>query len=270
VFLNPLPLTKVVKTANAENSDGTEQSPQEAFPPADNSVPPEFEFHANNFPARSTPKDRLLKPEPTLSGDAESSSLHLPSVVTPIEEWEPVPSSRSPSPMVLKKSPSKEEQREQRAHQVITESITTLLGKRQASKEEVVATAQNGRLAKRSRPLFRTKVGTSSLFLERKFTIYLQSLNKEKERAVEEADGDTFVFGTPKNGVVFRPVLLEPGVEGEIGAIMDPRQDDGTRVTYEDPRQREEMQRLASLLGGKEDAAPKPRGKRRSARVAGF
>ena len=134
------------------------------FPPADNSVPPEFEFHTDNFLARSTPKkDRLLKPEPTLSGDAENGSLHLLSAVTPIEEWETVPSSRSPSPMVLKKSPSKEEQREQRAHQVITESITTLLGKRQASKEEVVATAQNGRLAKRSRPLFRTKVGTSSL-----------------------------------------------------------------------------------------------------------
>jgi hypothetical protein len=72
--------------------------------------------------------------------------------------------------MVLKKSPSKEEEMEQRAHQAIAESITTLLGKRQASKEEVVATAQNGRLAKRSRPMFRTKVGISSLFLEWKFT----------------------------------------------------------------------------------------------------
>ena len=106
--------------------------------------------------------------------------------------------------------------------------------------------------------------------MERKFTICLKSLNKEKEREVEEVDGDTFVFGTPKNGVVFRPVLLDPGIEGENGAITDPRKDDGTRVTYEDPRQREEMQRLASLLGGKEDVAPKPRGKRRSARVAGF
>jgi hypothetical protein len=99
----------------------------------------------------------------------------------------------------------------------------------------------------------------------------LQSLNKEKERAVEEVDGDTFVFGTPKNGVIFRPVLLEPCIEGENGVITDPRkEDDGTRVTYEDPRQREEKQRLASLLSGKEDAAPKPRGKRRSTRVAGF
>ena len=60
--------------------------------------------------------------------------------------------------MVLKKSPSKEEEREQRAQQVITESITTLLGKRQASKEEVVAIAQNGRVTKRSRPLSRAKV----------------------------------------------------------------------------------------------------------------
>jgi hypothetical protein len=73
-----------------------------------------------------------------------------------------VPSSRSPSPMVLKRLPSKEEQREQRAHQVITESIATLLGKRQASKEEVVVTAQNGRVAKRSRPLPRTKAGNPS------------------------------------------------------------------------------------------------------------
>jgi hypothetical protein len=61
--------------------------------------------------------------------------------------------------MVLKKSLSKEEEREQRAHQVIADSITTLLGKRQASKEEVVA-AQNGRVAKRSRPLSRAKVGS--------------------------------------------------------------------------------------------------------------
>jgi len=65
--------------------------------------------------------------------------------------------------MVLKKSPSKEEEREQRAHQVITESITTLLGKRQASKEEIVAIAHNGRVTKRSRPLSRTKVTRSSL-----------------------------------------------------------------------------------------------------------
>ena len=66
--------------------------------------------------------------------------------------------------MVLRKSPSKEEEREQRAHQVIAESITTLLGKRQASKEEVVTAAQNGRVAKRSRPLSRAKVGGLSLF----------------------------------------------------------------------------------------------------------
>lgn len=95
-------------------------------------------------------------------------------------------------------------------------------------------------------------------------------MNKEKEQAIEEVDGDAFVFGTPKNGVIFRPVLLEPGVGGENGnLISDPHKDDDTRVTYEDPRQREEKQRLALLLGGK-DAAPKPRGKRRSARVAGF
>lgn len=100
---------------------------------------------------------------------------------------------------------------------------------------------------------------------------HLQSLNKEKERAVEEAEGDTFVFGTPKNGVVFRPVLLEPGVGGENGDVTaDLHKDDGTRVTYEDPRQREERQRLVSILGGKEEVVPKPRGKRRSTRLAGF
>jgi len=75
--------------------------------------------------------------------------------------------------MVLKKSPSKEVEREQRAHQVITESITTLLGKRQASKEEVVATAQNGRVAKRSRPLSRTKVGgLSSLSGDKIYNVF--------------------------------------------------------------------------------------------------
>lgn len=156
---------KPTKTANTENSGGTELNPQGTFPSADNSILPEFEFHTGNFIARSTPKkDRFLKPEPTLSGDVESRSQYLPSVAMHTEEWEPVPSSRSPSPMVLRKSPSKEEEREQRAHQVITESITTLLGKRQASKEEVVTAAQNGRVAKRSRPLSRTKVGGLSLF----------------------------------------------------------------------------------------------------------
>lgn len=68
--------------------------------------------------------------------------------------------------MVLIKSPSKEEEREERAHQVIAESIATLLGKRQASKEEVVATAQNGRVTKRSRPLSRNKVRSLSLWYE--------------------------------------------------------------------------------------------------------
>ena len=162
--VEPEPRPAPDKTVDAENSGRTESDTQGTLPPADNSILPEFEFHTNNLLARSTPKkDRLLKTEPTLCGDAESSFLYLPSAVTHIEGWEPVPSSRSPSPMVLRKSPSKEEEREQRAHQVITESITTLLGKRQASKEEVVATAQNGRLAKRSRPLFRAKVGVSPL-----------------------------------------------------------------------------------------------------------
>jgi len=104
-----------------------------------------------------------------------------------------------------------------------------------------------------------------------KFTLRLQSLNKEKERTVEETEGDSFVFGTPNNGGLFRPVLLEPGIEDVTGGVtVDPRKDDGTRVTYEDPRQREEKQRLVSILGGKEGGAPKPRGKRRSTRLAGF
>jgi len=65
--------------------------------------------------------------------------------------------------------------------------------------------------------------------------------------------------------------LLGPGIEGENdGVTVDPRENDGTRVTYEDPRQREEKQRLASILGGKEDGTPKPRPKRRSTRLAGF
>ena len=148
------------KVANVGNSEGAELNPQESFPPADNSILPDFEFRTNNFLGRSTPnKDRLLNPEPTLGGNVESSSPHLSSAATPIEGWEPVPSSRSPSPMVLtKSSPSKEEEREQRAHQLIADSITTLLGKRQASKEEVDATVQNARVTKRSRPLSRNKV----------------------------------------------------------------------------------------------------------------
>lgn len=159
-----LPLTRTVETANTDNPRRIESNPKGTFPPADNSILPEFEFRTDNFLGHSTlKKDRLLKPEPTLNGDAESNSLQLPSAVTHIEEWEPVPSSRSPSPMVLKKSPSKEEEREQRAHQVIAESITTLLGKRQASKEEVVVAVQNGRQPKRPRPLSRAKVGGSSL-----------------------------------------------------------------------------------------------------------
>jgi hypothetical protein len=97
-------------------------------------------------------------------------------------------------------------------------------------------------------------------------------VNKEKERAAEEVDDDdSFVFGTPKNGAAFRPVLFEPSAESVNGDVTaGPLKDDDTRVTYEDPRQREERQRLVSLLGGKEEVAPKFRGKRRSTRVAGF
>ncbi|KAF9790343.1 hypothetical protein BJ322DRAFT_1035700 [Thelephora terrestris] len=239
---------------DAGNSAGTESDTQETFPPADNSIPQELEFHTINFLGRSTPKKNRLKSGLLPGGDTESSSLHLFSTSTPIEGWEPVPSSRSPSPMVLKKSPKKVEEREQRAHQVIAESITTLLGKRQASKEEIVTTTNSGRVTKRSRPLSRNK-----------------SLNKEKERAAEEVEVDSFVFGTPKNGVVFRPVPLEPGAEdGDRSLVQEPLEDDGMRVTYEDPRQREERQRLASILGGREESILEPRGRRRrSARLAG-
>ncbi|KAF9650190.1 hypothetical protein BDM02DRAFT_3259867 [Thelephora ganbajun] len=249
--VEPTSAPKPVLQSNAENYDGTEPNPQETFPLADNSILPEFESHTSDS-ACSTPKeDWLLKQEPTLTGDAESSSLRLSSAAAHIEGWEPVPSSRSPSPMV--RSPSKEEEREQRAHQAIAESITTLLGKRQVSKE-VVVTAQNGRGVKRPRPLSRAK-----------------SLNKGKEWAAEEVEDDSFVFGTPKNGAIFHPVLIEPGAEdGNRIAMADPHKDDGTRVTYEDPRQREERQRLVSLLGGKGEVVPKPRGKRRSTRLAGF
>ena len=152
-------LTEAVKVDDAEDADGTGSNQQETFPPADNSIAPEFEFYTNNFLGRSTPKKgQPLRSESTLGGDTESCSLHLSSTSTHTEGWEPVPSSRSPSPMMLKKSPSKEAEREQRAHQAITESITTLLGKRQASKEEVVATGYNGRVTKRSRPLTRNRV----------------------------------------------------------------------------------------------------------------
>jgi hypothetical protein len=82
---------------------------------------------------------------------------------------------------------------------------------------------------------------------------------------------DSFVFDVPKNGAVFRPALLNPSTEdGNQDPITEPPKDDGMRVTYEDPRQREERQRLALLLSGKEESVPKPRGKRRSTRLAGF
>ena len=101
--------------------------------------------------------------------------------------------------------------------------------------------------------------------------MHLKSLNKEKGRAAEEVEVDSFVFGTPKNGVVFRPVLLDPSTEdGNRNVMIEPLKDDDMRVTYEDPRQREERQRLALLLSGKDESAPKPRGKRRSSRLAGF
>ena len=270
--LTSFSLTEAVKVDDAEDAGGIESNQQETIPLADNSIAPEFEFYTNNFLGRSTPrKGQPLRSEPTLGGDAESCSLHLSSTSTHTEGWEPVPSSRSPSPMVLKKSPSKEAEREQRAHQAITESITTLLGKRQASKEEVVTTGHNGRVTKRSRPLIRNRVQNFSCFPEVELTPNSQSLNKEKERAAEEVEVDSFVFGTPKSGAVFHPVLLEPGAEDSNRGLMEePLKDDDMRVTYEDLRQREERQRLALILGGKEENAPKPRGKRRSTRLAGF
>lgn len=96
-------------------------------------------------------------------------------------------------------------------------------------------------------------------------------MNKEKGWAADEVEADSFVFGAPKNGTVFRPVLLESNIEdGDQNVVAEPPEDDGMRVTYEDPRQREERQRLALLLSGKEANIPKPRGKRRSTRLAGF
>lgn len=103
------------------------------------------------------------------------------------------------------------------------------------------------------------------------FTTCSQSLNKEKGCAAEEVEVDSFIFGTPKNGAAFRPVMLEPNTEdGDQNLTTKLPKDDDMRVTYEDPRQREERQRLALLLSGKEESAPKPRGKRRSTRLAGF
>ena len=267
--VSPPPLAE---TTLAGNSCGTEPTSQRRLPSVDNSIPPGFEFHTNDFLGHSTPKrDRLLKPGPTLDGDTENSSLQLPSVMAHTGGWEPVPSSRSPSPMVLRKSPNKEEEREQRAHQVITESITTLLGKRQASKEEVVATVHNGRMTKRSRPYSKNKVQNFPSFSKANYIKHLQSSGKEKGHAVEEAEVDSFVFGATESRTVFRPVLLEPCIEdGNHNLMAKPSDDDGMRVTYEDPRQREERQRLALILGGKEESAQKPRWKRRSTRLAGF
>ena len=81
-------------------------------------------------------------------------------------------------------------------------------------------------------------------------------MNKEKERATEEVEGDPFVFGTSNNGAVFHPVLLGPGPEDENGNVMaDGHKDDGARVTYDAfrplaKRVRIEVEEEAARLGG--------------------
>jgi hypothetical protein len=109
--------------------------------------------HSGMFVGHSTPKrnaPRLLR--------QEKSPAHDPLPTESPSSVEKIPSSTTPSPMKIRDSPYKKPLLDQQATRKLQESITNLLGKRRSSTEEIANAPQQGRVAKRTRPMSRTKV----------------------------------------------------------------------------------------------------------------
>ncbi|KAF8872587.1 hypothetical protein BD779DRAFT_1613786 [Infundibulicybe gibba] len=131
-----------------------------------------------------------------------------------------VPSSTTPSPMQIPRHPSRPPPSPARIPNEVTralqESITSLLGKRQPSDDELVS----GRVGKRARP-HRSKP---------------PSRQPSEAQISEPAPIPAPVFGSTSAFGVFVP-------DGGAGAGID-EQEESLRVMYEDPGQRDERKNL--------------------------
>ncbi|KAG2064023.1 hypothetical protein BDR04DRAFT_1110728 [Suillus decipiens] len=158
-----------------------------------------------------------------------------------------IPSSTSPSPMKLPPSSDARLIREPSPVRVphprdvareLQESLTTLLGKRQISEDDVMRPGQ--RKGKRPRPLPRPKV---------------QSRQETRETITRE----------PSTRLVPLPQPMYYDAMSLLDGSARPSED-SLRVTYEDPGQEAEKRKLMALLG-EENMSRK--GRRKNTRIAG-
>ncbi|KAH7884859.1 hypothetical protein F5I97DRAFT_1892879 [Phlebopus sp. FC_14] len=192
------------------------------------------------------PQD-LLCPNPQDDPRMSSSPPLLPPQSSSPVHDALIPSSKSPSPMKLLSSsipetvPSPVRPPDPDAvAKALQKSLTSLLGKRQTSEEDILPQPRKG---KRARP---------------------------QPRNVQSRQQSHDLLISPP-----RPI---PHPELDSAAYVDMSLLDGTRsadeslrVTYDDPAQREEKRRLMMLLGGEPPVEENVRRKgRRTARVAGF
>ncbi|KAG5636707.1 hypothetical protein H0H81_007103 [Sphagnurus paluster] len=179
-----------------------------------------------------------------------------------------IPSSKSPSPL---KIPGHQQARARVPTEsptrippglvkTLEDNITTLLGKRPAPPDESAASNNNSRPGKRARPQRPTRMQS-------------RQASEAQLAVVEEAPMDAI----PAYDDSMDPFGVQPLDELEPGGA-----EESIRVTYEDPKQREETKRLMSLLnvningaaaGPSDSGAEGRKGSlkpRKSARIAGF
>lgn len=159
-----------------------------------------------------------------------------------------IPSSSTPSPMKLPPSSDARLTCEPSPVRVphprdvareLQESLTTLLGKRQVSEDDVLRPEQ--RKGKRARPLPRHRV---------------QSRQESRET----------ITGEPPARLVLPPQPMYYDAMSLLDGSARPSED-SLRVTYEDPGQEAEKRKLMALLG-EENVGRK--GRRKSTRIAGY
>ncbi|KIJ62945.1 hypothetical protein HYDPIDRAFT_93593 [Hydnomerulius pinastri MD-312] len=215
-------------------------SPPPPLPPQSSSPPLEYLPLAPQGPAPAA----AVPIQPDLG-----AANHQCSGLLPVDDAL-IPSSKSPSPMKLPPSSSIPEMPPSPARppapneavKALQESLTSLLGKRPTSEEDMLPPPRKG---KRARPQPRSKI---------------QSRQESRE-----------MLGSPP-----RPAP-EPEFEGSCyvdTSLFDGLRptDESLRVTYEDPTQLEEKRRLMKLLGDPSDEpVPVNVGRKgRRGRMAGF
>ncbi|KAG1736323.1 hypothetical protein EDB19DRAFT_1721537 [Suillus lakei] len=213
-----------------EGDDGVRFSASPPPLPPQSSSPP---FGYDVSPVRQRPpllSEDLDPPVPTLDPNGR------------------IPSSSSPSPMKLPPSSDARLTAEPSPVRVphprdvareLQESLTTLLGKRQVSEDDVMRPEQ--RKGKRPRPQPRSRV---------------QSRQESRETITREPPG--------------RHIPLPQPMYYDAMSLLDGSarpSEDSLRVTYEDPGQEAEKRKLMALLG-EENVGRK--GRRKSTRIAGY